>query len=137
MYGNPLGCVKVPDSVTSFDTSTQWNGIDETARCGDSCTELTVYVPSDGVCVQCPDGMRALGVGALECSVLLSERCSLRARALVYFCVRMCISVDLHASVYLCVCKWCGDVLGCVAYEVLYYAAHLLVFMSYVAACGP
>ena len=106
VFGNPLGCVLVPDSVTSFDTYTQWNGYDETARCGDNCTELTVYVPSDGVCVQCPDGLRALGVGALACSVLLSERCFLRPPAFVYFCVRMCVSVYLDASVYLhtCIC---------------------------------
>jgi len=149
VYGNPLGCVQVPDSVSSLDTTAQgfWHdhdeGVDKTARCGDNCTALTVYVPSDGVCVQCPDGMRALGVGALACSVLLSERCFLRPRAFVYFCVRMCISVYLDASVYLCVCRWCGEVLGCVAYEVLYYAAHLLILCRVerrvaheVLACG-
>ena len=142
MYGNPLGCVLVPDSVT-LDPNAQWNVYDETARCGDNCTALTVYVPSDGVCVPCPDGLRALGVGALACSVLLSERCFLRTRAFVYFCVRMCVSVYLDASVYLCVCRWCDEVLGCVAYEVLYYAAHLLILCRVerrvaheVLACG-
>ena len=83
MFGNSLGCVHVPDRVHDFDTNTYL----KTARCGDNCTELTVYVPIDGVCVQCPEGVRALGVGALECSVLSSHRFFLRARALVYSCV--------------------------------------------------
>ena len=106
VYGNLLGCVQVPDSVDSLDASAVYYEHDETARCGNNCTELTVYVPSDGVCVQCPDGLRALGVGALACSVLLSERCFLRPRAFVYFCVRMCVSVYLDASMYLhtCIC---------------------------------
>ena len=51
VYGNPLGCVQVPDSVTDFDSSTQWNENNETARCGDNspdrcsvCACVLVYV---------------------------------------------------------------------------------------------
>ena len=119
MYGNPLGCVQVPDSVTSFDPNAVYDGLDETARCGDNCTELIVYVPSDGVCVQCPNGMRALGVGALNCSVLSSARCSLRVCAYgVFVCV--------HASMYLFACRWYSDVKGCVDHEMLSCATYLL-----------
>ena len=103
MFGNPLGCVQVPDSVTSFDTSAVDDGYDETARCGVNCTELTVYVMSDGVCMQCPDGMRALGVGALNCSVLSPARCSLCARANLFFLVRTCLCVLSPAK-----CSFCG-----------------------------
>jgi len=78
VFGNPLGCVQgVPDSVTSFDNNAVWYGYYETARCGDNCTQHTVYVPNDGVCVQCPDGTHAHGVGALNCSVVSPTRCSL------------------------------------------------------------
>ena len=78
VFGNPLGCVQgAPDSVTYFDNNAVWYGYYETARCGDNCTEHTVYVPSNGVCVQCPDGTHAHGVGALNCSVLSPVRCSL------------------------------------------------------------
>jgi len=102
VFGNPLGCVQVPESVTDFDTNAVYDGYDETARCGDNCTELTVYVPSDGLCVQCPDGMRALGVGALNCSVLSPARCSLRARMHVYILVHACICVLSLAKCSLC-----------------------------------
>jgi len=97
VYGNPLGCVLVPDSVTSFDAHAVYDGgYDETARCGDNCTELTVYVPSDGVCVPCPDGMRALGVGALNCSVLSAARCSVGACMHVY--------VYMHTYIHISTC---------------------------------
>jgi len=77
VYGNALGCVQgVPDSVTYFDYNAVYYGYYEMARCGDNCTQHTVYVPSDGVCVQCPDGTHANGVGALNCSVVSSARCS-------------------------------------------------------------
>ena len=102
VYGNSLSCVQVPDSVTSLDTNAVYDEYDETARCGDNCTALTVYVPSDGVCVQCPDGMRALGVGALNCSVLSPARCSLRARSYVYILVHTCICVLSPAKCSLC-----------------------------------
>ena len=96
--GNPLGCVQgVPDSVTHFDTFAVYFGYYETARCGDNCTEHTVFVPSDGVCVQCPDGTHAHGVGALNCSVLSSIRwflvhllcCSVLQCATVWYTVRV------------------------------------------------
>ena len=115
VFGNPLGCVLVPDSVTSFDTYTQWNGYDETARCGDNCTELTVYLPSDGVCVQCPGDMRALGVGALNCSVVSPTRCSL-VQLSVWGMLR-CVAV-------------CFNVFQCSVHEVVSCATHL-------SQCGP
>ena len=102
VYGNSLGCVQVPDSVTSLDTNGVYHGKDQTASCGNNCTELTVYVPSDGVCMQCPNGMRALGVGALNCSVLSPARCSLRARMHVYILVHACICVLSLAKCSLC-----------------------------------
>ena len=78
VFGNAFGCVQgVPDSVTSFDYHALSYGYYETARCGDNCTQHTVYVPSDGVCVQCPDGTHAHGVGAVNCTVLSPTRCSL------------------------------------------------------------
>ena len=77
VYGNPLGCVLVPESVAHFDTSAVYYGYDETARCGDNCSQHTVYLPSDGVCVQCPGGTHTHGVGALNCSVVSPTRCSL------------------------------------------------------------
>ena len=78
VFGNPLGCVQgVPDSVTYFDYSAMYYGYYETARCGDNCTQHTVYVPNDGVCVQCPYGTHTHGVGALNCSVVSPTRCSL------------------------------------------------------------
>ena len=77
VFGNPLGCVQgVPDSVTDVDVNAFTFSYDETARCGDNCTEHTVYVPSDGVCVQCPNGTHAHGVGALNCAVLSPTRFS-------------------------------------------------------------
>ena len=95
VYGNLLGCVQgVPDSVYFFDLNALGHGYYETARCGDNCTEHTVYVPSDGVCVQCPDGMHAHGVGALNCSVLSPTRCSLcDARVAVCYSVLQCVAV--------------------------------------------
>ena len=118
VYGNPVGCVQVPDSVTWFDT---WVMYDETARCGDNCTELTVYVPSDGVCVQCPDGMRALGVGALNCSVLSPARCSLRARAYMLLqCVAMLAHEMRATHVLQCVTEVCCIV--CCSSVVLCYS---------------
>jgi len=97
--GNPLGCVQgVPDSVTYFDTYALSHGYYETVRCGDNCTQHTVYVPSDGVCVQCPDDTHAHGVGALNCFVLASARCPLRSSPdelcrSVLQCVATCCSV--------------------------------------------
>jgi len=118
--GNPLGCVQVPDSVTLSDSSSYWPGTgnDEMAKCGDNCTQLTVYVPSDGVCVQCPDGMRALGVGALTCSVLWPSRCFLCARAYLFFLVRTCLCVLSPAK-----CSFCGR-----AYVYTSYS-HMHVYM--------
>ena len=96
VFGNPLGCVQgVPDRVTNFDYDAMYHEYYETARCGDNCTELTVYMPSNGVCVQCPNGMRARGVGALNCSVLLPTRCSLRAHVHVYVYLHTCICVSV------------------------------------------
>jgi len=110
VFGNPLGCVQgVPDSVTSFDTNAVWYGYYETARCSDNCTQHTVYVPSDGVCVQCPDGTHAHGVGALNCSVS-PTRCSLVQ--LSVWCMLQCVAV-------------CCNVVQCSVHEVVSCATHL------------
>jgi len=76
VYGNPLGCVQgVPDNVTQFDTWSPHLGYDKTAICSDNCTEHTFYIPSEGMCIQCPYGTHARGVGALNCAVLSPARC--------------------------------------------------------------
>jgi len=138
VFGNPLGCVQVPDSVTDFDLSTQWNGYDETARCGDNCTELTVYVPTDGVCVQCPDGMRALGVGALNCSVLSPARCSLRARMHVYVYMHTYIDISTCNSYTATRCNTVRSS-ACELYMCIYASVYVYVCRTQTRAggCGP
>ena len=77
VFGNPLGCVQgVPDRVTNFDYDAMYHEYYETVRCGDNCTEHTIYVPSDGVCIQCHNGTHAHGFGALNCAVLSPNRFS-------------------------------------------------------------
>jgi len=124
VYGNPLGCVLVPDSVTSFDTNAVYDGgYDKTARCGDSCTELTVYVPSDGVCVQCPDDLRVPGVGALDCSVL---RCSVGACMHVYVYMHTYIHISTCNSYTATRCnrmRWSA----CVLYVCIYASVYVYV----------
>ena len=51
--------------------------------------------------------------------LVLSAALSSRPPGASFVLARMCVSMCIHASVYLYVCRLCGDVLGSVAHEVV------------------
>jgi len=77
-------CISVADLYEYFKLSHGHTPVEEqgqTPRCGNNCTIMTMYVPSDDMCVECPTGKYATGVGAVDCTLSMAEKEKERERA--------------------------------------------------------
>jgi len=108
VFGNLLGCVQVPDSVTSFDTYAVYEGYDETARCvatfGGCSFSLdnALQLSSVGSC-------SATG-GTLDLSnkniVSLAPGVFTNMPSLqwVFACTHMCVQILIYKALCVCHC---------------------------------